>query len=423
MSNIPKINQNIVITIKELDLQGIGIADYYEYKVFVRNALPGEIVSAKIKEVVRKKIIAEVSEIMLVSNQRTPPPCNHFIKCGSCTLQHYDKYDDFKLSLLKAKLNSLNFTGKIFPLIKIPLNSRRRVTFKIDQQKISFNKWHSKESVKIEKCILLEDSINKLIHPINQLLKNLQQKIQNLSINSADNGLELIFYSDHEIDLKTNMLLVAFAREHNLLKINWQIIGKRLDLIVELNKPFIEVDKIKIPLPSSSFLQVSNLSLKVMSEIITRNLIKDAEILELFSGCGSFTIPISLSNKVESFEGNLEAVSAIVKVTNDNNLSIKANCRDLYGAPLETDYIDKFAQVIINPPRNGCTPQIKKLTATKKVQRVIIISCGIESFTRDVAILQNAGFNLDEIHPIDQFLYTGHIEIIAILNKNITPKN
>ena len=125
------------------------------------------------------------------------PLCQYFGRCGGCRLQNISNHAEYKFSLLQQALKSIAFNGKLHNLKQISFNSRRRATFKVNNKKLSFNQFHSKTMIAIGECLLLENSINTLITPLNKLLKNLHIKIEMVSITNSDTGLEILFYA-HE---------------------------------------------------------------------------------------------------------------------------------------------------------------------------------------------------------------------------------
>ena len=105
------------------------------------------------------------------------------------------------------------------------------------------------------------------------------------------------------------------------------------------------------------------------------------------------------------------------KSSRQYQLPIEAIKQDLYQQPISVDIINNYTQVLINPPRNGATPQIKQIARSHNVNNVILVSCSVESFMRDAKILLYADFVLSDVYLIDQFLYTKHLEIIGVFKK------
>lgn len=340
--------------------------------------------------------------------------CKHFPICGGCTLQNLELHGEYKIDKLKNQLAKINFTGILHPLFQVSPRTRRRANFKVYNNKISFNKLRSKDLVAIDDCLLLKDELNQLIIPINQLLKSLK-RINAISLTSSDSGIELVFHAQDSTDLAIDQRLVEFARQQKLARIAWQKEKQSPFTIIELNPVQLKFDRVEVDLPINSFLQVSKESNDFMADIIIKHLDPTKKVIELYCGCGSFTIPIAKKARaVTAFEGEPLAIKALNQATSKFNLNITAKVRDLYFNPLRIDELRNYAQVVINPPRNGATPQIKQISQCKQLRQVILISCSVENFIRDSKLLLNNGFNLTQIYPIDQFLYSEHLELVAI---------
>ncbi|HYR65269.1 MAG TPA: RNA methyltransferase, partial [Reyranella sp.] len=87
--------------------------------------------------------------------------------------------------------------------------------------------------------------------------------------------------------------------------------------------------------------------------------------------------------------------------------------RDLFRNPLTAAELDAFDAVVLDPPRAGAAAQSAEL-ARAKVARVVYASCDPGSFARDARTLQEGGYRLEKLLPIDQFLWSAHVELIAL---------
>ena len=95
---------------------------------------------------------------------------------------------------------------------------------------------------------------------------------------------------------------------------------------------------------------------------------------------------------------------------------VVAERRDLFRNPLTTAELGKFDAIVLDPPRAGAAAQCAEL-AHSKVKKIVYGSCDPGSFARDVRILQEGGYRLEKLMPIDQFLWSAHVELVALLTK------
>jgi 23S rRNA (uracil1939-C5)-methyltransferase len=411
------INDIVRLNIAELNQNGHGIAYYNGLSIIIPNTLPNEIIDAKIVEIASKIANAQLVNLVQASNLRINPPCQYFTRCGGCSIQHLSNHGEYKHFLLKQALTELNFNAILHPIIQIAKNTRRRISFKVSNKRLSLTQYRSNITLAISNCLLLENKINNLIAPINKLINKLDVLIESLSITNSDTGIELLFHSNQKSSLTCDLALAEFAKVENIARIAWQISSHPPYCIIQYSTIQLIINQVRIDLPINSFLQVSKESTKLMGDIILNHLEAGKAILELYCGCGSFTIPISSKGPVFAIEGSEEAIIALNKAASNYSLPIKAIKQDLYQNPLLSKEINKYSQVVINPPRNGATPQIRQISQAYSVKTVILISCSLINFIRDAKILLDTGFSLVEVYSIDQFLYTTHLEIIGIFKR------
>ena len=90
--------------------------------------------------------------------------------------------------------------------------------------------------------------------------------------------------------------------------------------------------------------------------------------------------------------------------------------RDLFRQPMTRDELKRFDVAVIDPPRAGAETQAANLAASK-LERLAMVSCNAVTFARDLRLLVDGGWRVDRVTPIDQFLWSPHIEIVAALSR------
>ncbi|HEY2874617.1 MAG TPA: hypothetical protein VGJ56_22020, partial [Reyranella sp.] len=140
-----------------------------------------------------------------------------------------------------------------------------------------------------------------------------------------------------------------------------------------------------------------------------------AKLADLFAGVGSLSLgrPGRLS-LFESDKPSVAAVDACARKIGGNRVT--AERRDLFRNPVLSKELDSFDAVVLDPPRAGAAAQVAEI-ARSKVRRVVYASCDPGSFARDARTLQDAGYRLEKLKAIDQFLWSGHVELIALFVK------
>jgi 23S rRNA (uracil1939-C5)-methyltransferase len=118
--------------------------------------------------------------------------------------------------------------------------------------------------------------------------------------------------------------------------------------------------------------------------------------------------------KVHAVEQDSEVLAALMDAARKARglKPVTVEKRDLFKIPLTVLELNRFGAAVLDPPRAGAEAQVKLLAASK-IPHIAYVSCDPSSFARDAAILVKAGFRMGDVTPVDQFLYSDHIELIA----------
>ena len=136
-------------------------------------------------------------------------------------------------------------------------------------------------------------------------------------------------------------------------------------------------------------------------------------IADLFCGIGSFTIPLK-----DAFpDASIVGYDSFAPSVNVLNRIVPAKVQDLFRHPLSHEELDKFDVVVLDPPRAGALEQVKQI-ALSKPKKVVYVSCNPASFARDACELINSGYKMEKVTPVDQFVFSPHLEIVACFIKN-----
>jgi len=230
-----------------------------------------------------------------------------------------------------------------------------------------------------------------------------------LSVTDTDTGLDVSVTDGKPLDNELRQALIEISNAAGFARINWDD-----DVIVQRVAPVLQMGSAPVPTPPGAFLQATAEGEAALLQSVQDAVGKAGKIVDLFSGCGTFALPLALGAEVHAVESEqllLDALDAgwrhatgVKRVTTER--------RDLFRRPLMPDELKRFDAVVIDPPRAGAEAQINEIAAAK-VQRIASVSCNPVTFARDAAILTNSGYKLDWIDIIDQFRWSTHIEVAA----------
>ncbi len=429
------LKKNLTIKIEGINSFGLGfMSEIYNsspHTFLIPYVLPDEKVLARADKKIKKNVYCSMIDVKKISNQRVPSECNHFRTCGNCLLQHwnYKNYYEWKHNLIKTPIKNFSPNSKVFDMISVPKFSRRRAKFftSINENKniVGFKKYRSNNLFNINDCIVLDPQILEFMKVFRSELNKIRlfSKKIIIKVNKLDYGLDILIH--FEDLLQRNLLKNIFYKDLNvkIARVHFQYKNYTPELILSINKNKLTInEEVYSLIPPGSFFQptkfTENQLIKfLIEEINSKNKLK---ILDLFSGSGTFTLPLASKNqKVFAIDIDQNSIKSLVQASKEQNLfsNIQSNLNNLMKNELEDYFLKKFDMVILDPPRSGSLLQISKISSLK-IKKIIYISCNIKTFLRDAKILISSGYHLVIVKPIDQFLYTYHMEIFSVFEFN-----
>ncbi|MBT5074974.1 MAG: 23S rRNA (uracil(1939)-C(5))-methyltransferase RlmD [Kordiimonadaceae bacterium] len=414
------------VTIEELGGRGDGIVQLNGKTVFVPYSAPGDVIDIKLNGAKGR-----LRHIHQKSPHRIEPVCAHFTKCGGCQLQHIeeDYYKNWKAGLIKTALKNQGIDDvEILPLRASPQSSRRRTSLQAigrGEGKIvlGYAEKGSHNLVDINMCPILVPEIVAFIDPLREFLKKLLKVKQKMTIQitKGDNGLDVVFKSKGEVDLNLRMDLAEFAQVNDLARVSWFDTGLKkpyYETLAERKKPYVTFDGNKVFFPEGAFLQATVDGQNALISAMLKGLGEASRVVDLFSGCGTFSIAAAKKATVHAVENNEEMLVALKNSANimTNVKQVTTELRDLFLRPLLPHELNTYDVAIIDPPRAGARHQMTEII-NSDIKKLIMISCNPITFARDVENLAAAGFKMGAVTPVDQFLYSPHLEIISVFNR------
>lgn len=402
------------ITIERLAAQGDGTGA----GVFAPFTLPGDIVEG---EVADGRMAAP--RILTPSPHRQTPPCPHFGTCGGCSVQHGT--DEFIAAWKRDQvIAALSHRGiedvEVHETLTSPTRSRRRATFTARRTKktvqVGFHAARSDTLVPIEVCEVLRPELLAARETIAEAARigGSRKGVLRATVTLTENGIDMSIDGGKPLS-DIWAAAAAMAEAHDLARLTWN--G---EAVVSRRPPTLPMGKAHIAPPPGGFLQATAEGEAALIACATEalNLPKRARIVDLFAGCGTFTLPFADRIEVHAVEGEKSllaalsagwrAVGGLAKVTTEP--------RDLARRPLLAAEFKGYDAAIIDPPRAGAAAQTAEI-AKSDLKRLAAISCEPATFARDARTLLDAGWSLDWVQPVDQFRWSAHVELAAAFSR------
>lgn len=407
------------LEITALGAQGDGIATANGATVYVPYALPGDVVRADIAGD-RGRLI----DIEQPAAERIAPICRHFTVCGGCALQHMAQapYAAWKSAQVATAFRARGLDVAPAELRSAGLAVRRRVTLAARRTAsggvvLGFHAAGTHDIIDLAECPVAVPRIVAALDPLRRLVEPLlpRRDAASVAVTACDNGLDVdVAGVSRELTADLRARLAQEAASAGLVRLS--IDG---DPVVVMTAPEVTCGGVTVSPPPRTFLQAAATAETMMAELIVAALPrKTRRVADLFCGVGAFSFALSRHVAVAAYDGDRAAVEALQTAARHTQglKPITANVRDLFREPLSRKELEPFDAVVFDPPRAGGKAQAEAL-ARSKVGTIIAVSCAPATLARDARILVDGGYRIASVTPIDQFVFSPHIEAVAVLRR------
>ena len=348
--------------------------------------------------------------------------CRHFGTCGGCSFQDMpdDAYRSLKRSFVVDALaqNGLANT-EVDSVIEIRPHTRRRAVFKAGKRagevQIGFHAAQSHAIVDMHECLVITPNLFGLVGSLREFLASLLNDGEDIEIHTTDSdtGIDIAMRWSRKLTPAISTDIARWAQKNRIARVT--ING---NIATEFGTATVQFGNARIALAPESFLQPTGEGEAALRDKVLAGVKSAKNIADLFSGCGTFTFPLAQKAKVHAVELDKPALAAITSAARGTQglKPITTEARDLFKVPLSGNELKPFDAVVMDPPRAGAQAQVTALAASS-VRRVVYVSCNAETFARDARILTNGGYKLGPVTPVDQFLWSSHIELVAAFTR------
>ena len=414
----------VELTVVAMGDSGDGIARTAGGTVFLPRTLPGEQVRPRMLGRRGGGLLAEAEARLVDSPDRVSPPCPHFGVCGGCALQHWAArpYADWKRAKLVDALARAGFDGvPVAPLAGVPPHTRRRADLALRRGPagvtLGFHARGSGEVVDLNACVVLDPRLVGLFAPLRGLLRGLKalRREGSAVLNLLATGPDLLLRTDAALDAGGRTALAGFAERHGIPRIAWSQ-GSATETAAQLGPAVIHFGDAAVTPPPGAFLQATPAGeaaiVAAVLAALPDRLPARAHLAERYAGIGTLTFALAARARVTAYEGSAEAVAALAAAAGRIGARISPVRRDLDRQPLLAPELKGFAAVVLDPPFAGAAEQVA-LLARARMPAIVYVSCNPAALARDAVSLRQAGYRVVAATPVDQFLWSPHLESVV----------
>uniref|UniRef100_UPI003AF11174 23S rRNA (uracil(1939)-C(5))-methyltransferase RlmD n=2 Tax=Eubacterium callanderi TaxID=53442 RepID=UPI003AF11174 len=442
-----KIKERITIVLEDITHSGEGVGRVDNMIVFVDGGVPGDTVEIEITAIKKTYMTGKILKLIIPSGTRQEPPCPYFGRCGGCQLLQV-QYDAQLAIKRKIVTDALERIGGIKDVpvnavigMETPYRYRNKAQFKISGKGVGFFAKRSHQIVPIEDCLTQPESCVQVIETFNALLKDgcfeLYDEQQHTGFlrgiiqrtNEQGENMIVIVGNGKKLKHKVKILQAITERIPEVrsvyLNVNTTrgnaVLGRENHLL--LGTPQIEerIGDLSFLISPNSFFQVNTRQTKVLYDLVKRMAaLTGAETLfDLY--CGTGTIGLYLAREAARVYGIEIVENAVLDAQENAERNQIKNIRFIQGKS-ETE-APKLAEegvhpdvIVLDPPRKGCDPALLEMIENLSVPKVVYVSCNPSTLARDLKILREYGYQVQEVQPVDLFPGTGHVETVVLLS-------
>jgi len=417
--------QLIELSIERIGARGDGIAQYRGQLVFVPFTVPGDRVTVRLGAPRHGGWEGSVAERLACGPGRTAPQCRHFGTCGSCALQHLDAaaYQDLKLATLHTALKRVGIDPSIVgPLSPLPPERRRtklglaRPRDPRSPVRVGYRERFRHELIDLHECPVLEPTLLMVADGLRQVARDFLSPggTAEAALTHTDSGVDVLLEAAERPGLGACEALAHFAEKRDLARVVWNAAGDEV-IVVERRPVRVVFSGVVVPLPPGAFLQASQAAERILVEEVTSGIGSHRPALDLFAGLGTFTSALAQGGPVHAVEGEARSAASLAGAAS-HLPGVTVERRDLARNPLAAEELNAYAAAVFDPPRAGAARQADALSASK-IETIIAVSCSPATFARDAATLVRGGYRIERLTPVDQFVWSPHLELAATFRR------
>lgn len=447
-------NQTVTLQFEDLTHEGSGVAKMDGYPIFVPLGLPGERADVRVVKVNKRFAFGKLIHLHEKSEHRVNPPCNVFHKCGGCQLQHmtYEMQLEMKRSQVKNVMQKVAHLPDVpvHPVLGMeePWRYRNKIQIPVGEKNgeliTGFYQQRSHRIIDdMETCVIQDELGDKIVEAVRQIGTDLgiraydeqahRGELRHIIVRTAytTNEAMLVLVTRTKKLTKQAEIIERITKEfpeitsiiHNVNSEKTNVIlGKKSRTIYGADYIYDKIGDLEFAISAQSFYQVNPTQTKVLYDkaLEYANVDKNDVVIDAYCGIG--TISLFLAQKAKKVYG----VEIVPEAIDDAKKNAKHNQMDnvefVVGEaekvmPWWTKQGLRPDVIVVDPPRKGCEASLLEAMIAMEPERIVYVSCNPSTLARDLRILEDGGYQTQEIQPVDMFSQTSHVECVSLLTR------
>ena len=390
---------------------GRCVAKYEGKTVFVDGGSVGEIIEAKKIKEKKNLIFATKTKTIQQSPHKQEPLCPHYYECDGCSMQDitYEKELEIKKN---SVLNKLQRIAKLdVKDVDILTNAeyyyRNKVDLKVENGKLGYYNRKTHNLTQISTCKIASKAINQMINWLENHDLNDVSEIKIRSNYNDEIQISMDYLSDEMLEnLKSVESIVEIYAKN-----------KNFDLIYRKKQFVDKIGDLSFIISPKSFFQVNKYNTSLLYDTAKQMMNAEANdrILDLYCGIGTTTMYIGNGNNTIGVEVVKDAVKDANENKKLNNLEsiqfIEEKSENVVGKLTK----EHFDVILVDPPRKGMDEKVVEAIIKSTAKKLVYISCDPATLARDLKLLTENGFGVEDVKLVDMFQKTMHVEAAILM--------
>ncbi len=474
-------NSIVTVKIEDIGMEGEGIGKVDGYTLFVKDAVVGDLVEAKVLKAKKNYAYARLERVLEKSPHRVEPRCAFHRQCGGCQIQavSYERQLQFKQD--KVKNNLLRIGGFAPEIVKqvmepivgmdSPFHYRNKAQYPIGKDKegkpiAGFYAGRTHSIIANTECFLGHKDNQQILEIILKYME--QYQVSSYDEETGEGLLRHVLirtgFTSGEIMVclvingggkgqflpAQDKLIAELIKVSGMTSISVSINTERTNVIMgkeihtlwgeatiqdvihvrDMEKegyPFTG-EELTFKISPLSFYQVNPEQTEKLYSLALSyaGLTGQETVWDLYCGIG--TISLFLAQRAKQVCG-VEIVPQAIEDARENAVRNGLSNAQFYVGKAEEVLPEKYEKegiyadvIVVDPPRKGCDDACLQTMLKMQPKRIVYVSCDSATMARDLKILCEGGYELKKVRPVDQFANTVHTEAIGLLVKSVSEK-
>lgn len=453
-----KKNDIVVIKIEDMGAEGEGIGKAEGFPLFVKDAVIGDEIKARIVKVKKNYGYGRLEEILTPSPFRATPRCTYHRQCGGCQLQSlsYDKQLEFKQQKVRNNLLRIGgFSAEELERIMEPIvgmedcwHYRNKAQFPIGTDKqgnpiAGFYAGRTHTIIANTDCALGVSENKEILEAV--LLWMHSYRIPAYEETSGKGLVRHVLirkgFTSGELMVclvingrklpKAKELVEALVQIKNMTSVSYSVNEKNTNVIMGTEivplwgKETIQdaIGDISFSISPLSFYQVNPVQTKKLYELAVEyaQLTGKETVWDLYCGIG--TISLFMARRAGRVYG-VEIIPQAIRDAKENAERNGIKNAEFFVGKAEEVLPEKYARegisadvIVVDPPRKGCDEKCLETMLKMRPERIVYVSCDSATLARDLKLLREGGYEPVRVRAVDQFPMSVHVETVVLMSR------